>query len=182
MEFLIFAAVLMLFALRRWRKGAGRLVGASMRRRKGERRLVGAARVVDGDSIVVNGLELRLEGIDAPEARQTSIDARGRPFPQGKRATRHLRALIGSDPVRCELHGLDRYGRRLATVFAADGRNVNAEMVRAGQAIAYLKFSRRYAREEAEAKRRRRGMHSGVWITPRAWRTGRRAASAGPGS
>ena len=76
--------------------------------------------------------------------------------------------------MRCELHGEDKYGRQLATVYTQDGRNVNAEMVRAGQAIAYLKFSRRYEAEEREAKKRRAGMHSGTWITPRAWRSGRR--------
>ena len=157
------------------------LLFASRQRRKTPRQLIGAARVVDGDSIVVNGIELRLEGIDAPESRQTSIDARGRPYPQGKQATRYLRTLVRSGPVHCEMHGPDRYGRTLATVFTSDGKNVNAEMVRAGQAIAYTKYSRRYVKEEQEAKRYRRGMHSGTWITPRAWRIGRRVASS-PGA
>lgn len=34
-------------------------------------RIVGEARVVDGDTIVVAGLHIRLEGIDAPESGQT---------------------------------------------------------------------------------------------------------------
>ena len=141
--------------------------------KKAPERLSRAARIIDGDSLVVE-VELRLEGIDAPEYGQKSLDASGRPFPQGEHATRYLRKLVGEAPVRCELHGEDKYGRQLATVYTQDGRNVNAEMVRAGQAIAYLKFSRRYEAEEREAKKRRAGMHSGTWITPWAWRSGHR--------
>ena len=141
------------------------------------RLLIGTARVIDGDSIVVNRMELRLEGIDAPESQQTSVDSHGRPFPQGRQATRYLRTLIGSNPVRCQTHGFDRYGRILVTVFASDGKNINAEMVRAGQAIAYMRYSHRYIKEEREAKRYRRGMHSGTWITPHAWRNGYRVAA-----
>ena len=44
--------------------------------------------------------------------------------------------------------------------------------IRAGQALTYMKFSRRYEAEEREAKRRRAGMRSGTWITPWAWSLG----------
>ena len=61
-------------------------------------RLSRAARIIDGDSLVVE-VELRLEGIDAPEHGQKSLDASGRPFPQGEYATRYLRKLVGEAPV-----------------------------------------------------------------------------------
>ena len=169
------------WARRRRGRAATRLPGKKTRRpaarttaKKAPKRLAGAARIIDGDSLVVEGIELRLEGIDAPEHGQESLDAGGRTFAQGKYAAHYLRKLVGQAPVRCELHGGDKYGRQLATVYARDGRNVNAEMVRAGQAVAYMKFSRRYEAEEREAKKRRAGMHSGTWITPRAWRLGHR--------
>lgn len=169
------------WARRRRGRAATGLPGKKTRRpaartnaKKAPKRLAGAARVIDGDSLVVEGVELRLEGIDAPEHGQESLDAGGRTFAQGEYAAHYLRKLVGQAPVRCELHGEDKYGRQLATVHTRDGRNVNAEMVRAGQAVAYLKFSRRYEAEERKAKKRRAGMHSGTWITPWAWRLGHR--------
>ena len=173
---IVIVLVLVAIKLRGKKRKQPRQPAARTDARKVTERLVGAARIIDGDSLVVEGVELRLEGIDAPEHRQKSLDAGGRTFAQGKYATHYLRKLVGQAPVRCELHGEDKYGRQLATVYTRDGRNVNAEMVRAGQALAYMKFSRRYEAEEREAKKRRAGMHSGTWITPWAWRLGHRVA------
>lgn len=38
---------------------------------KGVSDVVGMARVIDGDSLVVAGREVRMQGIDAPEGRQS---------------------------------------------------------------------------------------------------------------
>ncbi|MGD2006456.1 MAG: hypothetical protein PVJ90_04390, partial [Pseudomonadales bacterium] len=40
----------------------------------------GRAQIIDGDSIRVQGVEIRLHGIDAPEGRQLCQDAQGRDY------------------------------------------------------------------------------------------------------
>ncbi len=49
--------------------------------------IVGPAQVIDGDSIRVAGIEIRLYGIDAPEFRQICMRA-GHPWACGRGATR----------------------------------------------------------------------------------------------
>ena len=57
-------------------------------------------RVIDGDTIDVDGRRHRLHGIDAPEMHQTCADG----FPAGIEATKYLRQLInGSNDVKCDL-------------------------------------------------------------------------------
>ena len=98
--------------------------------------------MLDGDTIGVHGIRIRLEGIDAPESRQTcragSIVVRC-----GRDAAFHLSNRIGRRPVSCEPRGTDRYGRTLAVCFEG-GEDLNAFMVRNGQAVAYRAFSQRY--------------------------------------
>src|SRR5690606_21447043 len=73
----------------------------------------GAGRVLDGDTIVVSGKRIRLEGIDAPEGRQPCF-VNSRAWACGTASTAELRRLIGSSPVGCVPTGRDRYGRTLA--------------------------------------------------------------------
>jgi hypothetical protein len=73
----------------------------------------GRAHVLDGDTIEVAGLRLRLIGIVAPESRQTCTAA-GREWPCGADATKAVRAMIGGRRVECTVHGRYRYSRALA--------------------------------------------------------------------
>src|ERR1700682_2111899 len=59
--------------------------------------LAQSARVVDGDTLKVDGVTYRLWGIDAPESHQPCADG----WPAGRAATEHLRALIGERHVSC---------------------------------------------------------------------------------
>ena len=38
--------------------------------------LVGVPRIIDGDTVVINGTKVRLQGIDAPETEQFCLDGR----------------------------------------------------------------------------------------------------------
>ena len=49
------------------------------------RTLSGRARVIDGDTLDVDGVRIRLHGVDAPESRQSCIAAERR-WPCGERA------------------------------------------------------------------------------------------------
>ena len=70
----------------------------------------GAARVIDGDTLDVGGVRIRLHGIDAPESEQ-SCRAGGRRWSCGREATRALAGRIGKRTVGCQERDRDRYGR-----------------------------------------------------------------------
>jgi endonuclease YncB( thermonuclease family) len=129
----------------------------------------GPARVIDGDSLVVAGVEVRLHGIDAPEYRQYCY-RRGRPWRCGIDATRVLRALIANRPVACRRHEEDRYGRTVATC-SVDGTDLGAAMVAGGHAVAYGA----YAVEERAARNAGRGIWSSRFDPPAAWRAKHRS-------
>jgi endonuclease YncB( thermonuclease family) len=131
--------------------------------------ITGRAQVIDGDSLVVAGVEIRLYGIDAPEYRQPCF-RRGRPWRCGIDATRTLRAMIAGRPVACRSREEDRYGRTVATC-SVDGRDLGAAMVAGGHAIAYGA----YQREERAARNAGHGIWSARFETPAAWRAKHRS-------
>ena len=80
-------------------------------------KITGPARVIDGDSIVVAGTEIRIYGIDAPESRQT-CRTNGRSGPCGTVATAAMRSLVAGREIRCQARDQDRYGRTVALCHA----------------------------------------------------------------
>jgi len=131
--------------------------------------LVGAAWIVDGDSIRIGSVSIRLEGIDAPEYDQICTEPSGRTWHCGRTASRQLKDHAAGQTLRCQPRATDRYGRTIATCFLPDGSDVNAWLVREGWAIDYG-FTRIYAAEEAQAKAAKRGIWSGSFIYPSEWR------------
>ncbi|MCA0400539.1 MAG: thermonuclease family protein [Proteobacteria bacterium] len=124
----------------------------------------GNAHALDGDSLVMNNREMRLSGLDAPESRQI-CEADGKEYPCGRRATIALRRALERGAVTCLGSETDRYGR-LLVVCRSQGRDIGAELVRAGMAVSYGA----YANEEAEAKRDGRGLWAGRFERPEAYR------------
>jgi micrococcal nuclease len=125
--------------------------------------------VVDGDTIRVSQgvrrLTIRLIGVDAPE---TGHGDRA-PEPFGAEATILARRMLAGRSVTLEYDGgprLDRYGRTLAFVRLEDGRLFNEEIIRAGYARVYERFSFRHKEAfraaEREAQRAARGMWAGT--------------------
>jgi endonuclease YncB( thermonuclease family) len=118
--------------------------------------------VHDGDTLRLRTetatIKVRLFGIDAPEL--------GQPFSRASREK--LSGLTFGRPVQLVIHGKDAYGRHLAEVLLEDGTNVNHEMVRAGMAYYFRKYTRSKALEnmEDEARRERRGVWSVDGMVP----------------
>jgi endonuclease YncB( thermonuclease family) len=131
-----------------------------------ERVIVGKAWVVDGDTIHVAGLRIRLLGIDAPESAQTCIDGVGKAWLCGRAATHELVKHLAGRRLRCQSVGHDRYRRVLAVCALPDGSDLNAWLVREGWALAYGY----YRAEEAEAKAAKRGIWASTFIPPWEWR------------
>jgi micrococcal nuclease len=96
------------------------------------RELRGRAWVIDGDTIDIGGTRIRLAGIDAPE-----LD-----HPYGKSAKWALVNLCQGHEVRAVFDGDLSHDRTVATCYLPDGRDLSAEMVKAGLAIDWPKFSR----------------------------------------
>ena len=138
--------------------------------------VAGRARVIDGDTIEVGAVRIRLFGVDAPESAQRCL-AGGRHWPCGEQATRALVRHIDSRSVACEERDQDRNGRIVA-VCRYGGQDVNAWLVREGWAMAYRRYSSAYAGEEASAKAAKRGVWRGEFVPPWDWRRGDRLKSA----
>ncbi|HEY7798497.1 MAG TPA: hypothetical protein VIA80_07025 [Hyphomonadaceae bacterium] len=73
---------------------------------------VSAADIVDGDTIRMGDVSLRLWGIDAPEADQLCRAASGEPFRCADSAREHLAGLIADKLISCG-PPVDEEGRRL---------------------------------------------------------------------
>jgi endonuclease YncB( thermonuclease family) len=133
--------------------------------------LAGGARAIDGDSLKVDGVEIRLFGVDAPEALQTCQDGAGAQWSCGRDAARTLRRLIGMGEVACRAHEEDAYGRAVARCQAGDV-DLGAEMVRLGMAVVLIEGITQYAPQLAEARAARRGLWQGSFVEPADWRAG----------
>lgn len=152
--------------------GPERVIDRPVQVFRGSVTLSGPAQVIDGDTLDVGGVRVRLHGIDAPESAQTCL-AGGERWRCGQRATRALRNRIDSRTVACEERDRGHYGRMVA-VCRLGGSDLNAWMVSEGWALAYRRFSREYEAEEASAKAARRGLWRGDFVAPWDWRTGER--------
>ena len=125
-------------------------------------------RVVDGDSLVVAGERIRLQGIDAPEMAQT-CERGGAAWRCGKWSARVLENAIAGVSVTCRAIETDRYGRTVATCRAGNV-DLARHMVQAGAARAYTRYSDRYVADEVRAKAAKVGLWEGRMVTPEVFR------------
>jgi hypothetical protein len=105
-------------------------------REKEDGQSVVAERVIDGDTIVINGKSIRLLGINSPERGEYFYDE----------AKDFLESLVLNENIEIESYGKDKYYRVLAYVFV-DNKNINVEMVEKGFANVYLLDEKYYKRE-----------------------------------
>jgi len=125
-------------------------------------------KVADGDTLTIlvddrSQEKIRLAQIDAPERSQDF----------GRKAQQYLIDMAIHQTVRVDFEGRDRYGRIIGEVILPDGRNAGREMVRAGYAWQYVRYSkdRSLALLESEARTQQRGL----WVdsspmSPWEWR------------
>ena len=125
---------------------------------------------IDGDSLRKGDHEYRLNGIDAPELHQTCKNTSGKDYPCGREARAALRALVSGKVLDCAIIDTDRYGRSVAICKAGE-RDINAEMVRLGWAVAYRRHSLAYVDEEHSAREAGRGLWQGKFDMPEDWRS-----------
>jgi endonuclease YncB( thermonuclease family) len=131
----------------------------------GTRRALPGAIVLDGDTLRVGAESIRLQGIDAPERRQTCSDG----WAAGEAARRAMVALVARGTPICTRVTTDRYGRTVA-VCQVNGEDIGAAMVRQGMAWAYTTYSMRYAVDEIRARFAGIGVHARSCESPAHWR------------
>ncbi|PZA07564.1 excalibur calcium-binding domain-containing protein [Meiothermus sp. Pnk-1] len=128
--------------------------------------LVGRSSVIDGDTLEIQGVRIRLWGVDAVESSQTCLDAAGKPWPCGRRAAFALADFLGQRTVHCEQKDTDRYGRTVA-VCSVGGTEVNRWLVAEGWALAYVEYGGSvYLEAQRQAQAARRGVWQGSFQAP----------------
>lgn len=123
--------------------------------------------ITDGDTLTLTDrTRVRLLGLDAPELSREN--QREQPLARAARA--HLESLAPpgtSLRLRTDAQDRDRYGRLLAHAYLPDGRNLSAELLRAGLGELLVLAPNVWQADclaEAEARARRAGR--GVWALP----------------
>ena len=115
---------------------------------------IGRASVIDGDTLEIHGVRIRLDGVDAPERGKRCGDVN-----VYQRAAQALDSFVEGRTVLCAIAGApDRYGREIGQCSVA-GASVSEFMVAQGWARDWPRYSGgAYADEEAQARATRRGI------------------------
>ena len=113
-------------------------------------------KVVDGDTIHLDGEKIRFSGIDAPEVNQTCI-FQNQIIECGLTSKQLIINKIGDQKVTCLREGKDQYGRTLAECFVG-GDSLSRFLVRQGFAFAYRQYSLKFITDEEFAQQNKLGM------------------------
>lgn len=144
-------------------------------------RIIGQARIVDGDTLDVGVVRVRLHGIDAPEAGQRCGRENGTSWQCGTSATKRLAEIADGETISCIARDRDAYGRVIAECWHGT-INLNATLVKEGLAWAFMRYSMDYAGLQADAQADGLGVWNGAAEAPWEYRANRweRAAADSP--
>ena len=124
----------------------------------------GELKIVDGDTIHLDGHKIRFSGIDTPEINQKckkdEID-----IPCGEIAKELLIKKIGNAVPICILEDKDQYGRILGECYIGE-ESLSSYLVREGFAFAYTRYSKKFVEDEQFAIQNKSGMWSMDFIFP----------------
>jgi endonuclease YncB( thermonuclease family) len=140
-----------------------------------DKKFSGKVFVIDGDSIRVDGKEVRLFGIDAPEFKQTCFDSQNNKYPCGLISFEFLRKLAGGKIAECVYAEKDKYDRYLGKC-SVDGpmgnASINEELIKNGMAVIYnfTESDEKMDALEAEAKKQKLGIWRGAFQLPKNYR------------
>jgi endonuclease YncB( thermonuclease family) len=115
-------------------------------------------KIIDGDTIHLNGEKIRFSGIDTPELKQTCKKNTEIVY-CGILAKKLLIKKIGKNKVNCVSEGKDKYNRTLAECFVKD-LSLSSFLVRNGYAFAYRKYSKKFIVDEDYARLNK----TGLWL------------------
>ena len=125
-------------------------------------------KIIDGDTIHLNGEKIRFSGIDTPEIKQTCTK-NNEIIKCGILARELLIKIIANNKINCIREGKDQYKRTLAECFVND-LSLSSYLVKNGYAFAYRKYSKKFIVDEDFAKSNKHGMWSMKFEYPWDWR------------
>ena len=103
-------------------------------------------KVRDADTVVVKGVPIRLNGVDAPENGTKA----------GNEATAAMKRYVRGKTLTCELNGDRTYDRWVGVCFTEDGQDIGAVMIANGFALDCHRYSGgRYRKLEPAGARSR---------------------------
>ena len=116
----------------------------------------GSLKIIDGDTIILNGEKIRFSGIDTPELKQTCLQG-DQEVDCGMTAKELLAEKLSNATPECISEWKDAYERTLAECFV-NGESLSKFIVRSGYAFAYRKYSTKFIKDEEFAKTNKLGM------------------------
>ena len=141
----------------------------------------GPLRVLDGDTLSIGPVQIRLFGIDAPETVQDCALPDGSEWNCGRSSTRFLANLTEAGDLFCLPVSRDPYGRIVSTCSVNDV-DLSGALIDAGLAWAFVEYSDRYVEREAVARTAEIGVFQAETETAWEYRANRwqRAVEASP--
>ena len=120
-------------------------------------------KIIDGDTIKLDGIKIRFSGIDAPESYYKGYSQKcfikKKEVNCGQLSKDFLINLVGSNIVSCKLEKKpDQYNRKLGECFLQN-QSISRILVKNGYAFDYSKYSKRkYAEDQKYAKSKKLGL------------------------
>ena len=129
--------------------------------------LRGTALVMDGDTLVIQGREVSLQGIRAPAIAQSCGAAEGR-WACGRGAAERLEAIVSGREVAC-VDLVEAADGGVLGRCAAGGEDLAGLMVDEGMAVADPESGAEYESRALAASDSGLGLWSGPFVDPVAW-------------
>ena len=146
-----------------------------------EAQVAGIGHVIDGDTLDVGGVRVRLAVVDAPERGQ-SCDLNGAPMACGEAARFALQGMAEGRQVTCKIGPHTTYGR-VVGLCRVEGEVLNLALLHTGLGVVAERYLAEWPDDaaamvaaQAQAKAARRGLWAMHAVTPAVWRTERQGA------
>lgn len=91
----------------------------------------GTCHVIDGDTIIIKGIKIRLAGIDAPELNEA----------YGQASKWGMVRICTGQVITAKLTGETSHDRLVGVCYLPDGQDIGAELIKQGLAVDWPKFS-----------------------------------------
>ena len=144
------------------------------------------ATITDGDTLILNGVPYRLDGIKAPETDQMCLNEKRNVWACGLEARDQLRKFVGKRDVRCDTKGYDTvYRTRSVAVCWVEGEttSLNQWLVREGWALSLEPYAKgRFKEDEDDARSKDRGLWNGCFSPPQEARRWNKTTASWRGS
>ena len=114
--------------------------------------VTGVPRILSSSIMQVNGINIKMFGIDGPDPRQKCADRRGNAYSCGHEALTWLQNWLHGEPVTCHILGPVKNNQATGICFAGDYKyDIAAIVTKAGWAVAYTQNTDIYVAYEQQA-------------------------------